>query len=189
MDLRGNIVKNELHNRLKKLEAEHEIKFSNTQKVLLSIEGSITAILDVLYNKVHIFPLNQHFEKADEETAKLLEMNPGEEIHYREVLIYGKNKPMIYALSLIPLDRCRSEAREDIVKGVLPIGKILKKYKVESRHEINNVYIEKPNATLKELFQTNENFVSRDYIIIENEKIVMWTKESFPVSNFKEEMP
>lgn len=182
------IVKNELHDKIKEIEKENGIKFSNTQKVLLSIEGSITAILDVLYDTVSIFPLNNHFENADEEKAQLLNINAGDEINYREVLIFGRGKPMIYAISYIALPRCRPAAHEDIVKGKIPIGKILKKYKVESRREINKIYIEKPSATLKELFKTSEDFVSRDYVVIENEKIVMWTKESFPISYFKEEM-
>ena len=64
----------------------------------------------------------------------------------------------------------------------------MKKYKVESRREIQDIYIEKPSATLRELFKENGNFVSREYVIIENEKIIMWTKESFPVNYFIEEI-
>lgn len=188
MSLQGSIVKNELHDKIKEIETENNLKFSNTQKVLLSIEGSITAILDVLYNTVRIFPLNKQTEKADSEKAKLLNISEGEEIHVREVLIYGKRKPMIYALSYIPLSRCRDDAYNDITKERLPIGKILKKYKVESRREINQIYIEKPDPMLKELFNTSEDFVSRNYVVIENEEIIMWTKESFPVTYFNEEI-
>lgn len=51
--------------------------------------------------------------------------------------------------------------------------------KNEMHDEINEIYVEKPSATLRELFKTDEDFVSRDYVIIENEKIVMWTKNPF----------
>lgn len=187
MNLKGNIVKNELHNEIRRIEHENDVKFSNTQKVLLSIEGSISAILDVLYGRVSIFTIKQQFKNADDEMAELLDVEKGEEIHHREALLHGR-RPMIYAFSLIPLSRCRKEAHDDILKGKLPIGKILRKYEVESRRVIKNIYIEKPNATLKELFQTGEDFVSRDYVVIENGEIVMWTKESFPISYFKEEM-
>lgn len=188
MITQASIVKNEIHNEIRKIESEHDIQFSNTQKVLLSIEGSITAILDVLYGKVSIFTLDQHFENADERKAEMLSICEGDEVHYREVIIFGRGKPMIYALSHIPMSRCRKEACEDIVKGKMPIGRILKKYKIESRREINQIYIEEPTAMLKELFKTEENFVSRDYIVIENEQIIMWTKESFPISYFKKEI-
>lgn len=185
---KGNIVKNKLHDRIREIEAERGIKFSNTQKVLLTIEGSITAILDVLYGTVSIFLLRKHFEPADSEKAKLLDVNEGEEIHYREVLIHGRGKPMIYALSYIALSRSEEEAFEDLTNGEIPIGKLLKKYNVESRREIKNIYIEKPDATLRELFKTDEDFVSREYVIIKNRQILMRTKESFPISYFAEEM-
>ena len=188
MIFEGSIIKNELHNRLKELETKNDIKFSNTQKVLLSIEGSISAILDALYGTVSIFTIDQHFEKIDEEKSKLLHLDVGEEINYREILLHGRGKPMIYALSYIPLSRCRPEAREDIFRGKLPIGKILKKYRIESRREIDKIYIEKPNATLRELFKTDECLVSREYVVIENNEIIMWTKESFPVSFFKNDI-
>lgn len=185
---KGSIVKNELHDKIRQIEQGNNIKFSNTQKVLLSIEGSITAILDVLYGTVSIFTIKQKFEKADGEKSELLRINKDEEIHVREVLIHGKVKPMIYALSYIPLSRCPNKAREDIEQGRLPMGKIFKKHHVESRREINDIYIEEPSATLKELFHTSEKFISRDYIVIKDNEIIMWTKESFPISYFSNEI-
>lgn len=185
---KGTIVTNEIHKKIKELEDENDIKFSNTQKVLLSVEGSITAILDVLYGTVGIFTLKQKFENTDSEQAELLNIDEGEEINYREVVIFGRGKPMVYALSYIPLSRFQEGAHKDIVGGRLPIGKILKKYQIESRREIQEMYVETPSATLKELFKTNEKFVSREYVIIENGEIIMWTKESFPANSFKEEI-
>ena len=185
---KGNLVTTQLKSILNEIEQEEGIEFSNTQKVLLSVEGSITSLLDVLYGRVSIFLLNKYFEPADRQKAEMLDVNEGDEIHYREVLIHGNGKPMIYALSHIALGRCRKEAHEDLIKGEIPIGKLLKKYEIESRREIQHIYIEEPDATLRELFKTNEKFISRDYIIIENRQIVMHTKESFPISYFKESM-
>ncbi len=152
------------------------------------VEGSITAILDVLYGKVSIFTLSRHFEKANQDTSELVDIDEGEEINYREVIIHRRGQPLIYALSLIVLDRCKEEARQDIIDGEIPLGKLLKKYKVESRREIQHIYIEKPNATLKELFKTSEDFISRNYVVIENEEVTLWTKESFPISYFSDKM-
>ena len=48
--------KNEANKRLiekiNDLELEYDENFSNTQKILLTTDGSITAILDVLYGKI-----------------------------------------------------------------------------------------------------------------------------------------
>ncbi|WP_292601460.1 chorismate--pyruvate lyase family protein [Methanobrevibacter sp. UBA212] len=188
MKFEGKIVENKLNKRLKEIEKEKDIKFSNTQKVLLTVEGSITAILDVLYGKVSIFTLSRHFEKANQDTSELVNIDEGEEINYREVIIHRREQPLIYALSLIVLDRCKEEARQDIIDGEIPLGKVLKKHKVESRREIQHIYIEKPDATLRELFKTSEDFITRNYIVIENDEITIWTKESFPISYFSDKM-
>lgn len=188
MKLAGTIVKNEIHDKIKEIEKEYGIEFSNTQKVLITVEGSITNLLDVLYGTVSIFSLSRHIEKADGEKAELVNIDEGDEINYREVIIHRGGRPLIYAKSYIALNKLTPEMHDDYMQGYLPIGKILKKHKIESRREIKKIYIEKPTATLKELFKTSEDFVSREYVIIENKDILMWTKESFPVSYFSAKM-
>ncbi|MBR1610481.1 MAG: DUF98 domain-containing protein, partial [Methanobrevibacter sp.] len=42
------------------------------------------------------------------------------------------------------------------------------------------------DAKLKELFKTDEDFLARDYVIINDDEILMWIKEMFPVSYFTE---
>ena len=167
--------KNEANKRLiekmEDLEKDYGQKFSNTQKILLTTDGSITAILDVLYGKISLFTIDQHFGIADESHAKLVNVNAGDEINFREVLMHKDSKPLIYAILL----------RADI-----PIGRILKNYKIESRREVRNIFIEKSNAKLEELFKTDEDFLARDYVIIHDDEILMWIKEMFPVSYFTE---
>ena len=182
--------KNEANKRLiekmNDLEKDYGQKFSNTQKILLTTDGSITAILDVLHGKINLFTLDQHFEKADEEHAKLVNVNAGDKINFREVIMHKGNQPLIYAISHVPLGRCSDEICSDLLRADIPIGRILKNYKIESRREVNNIFIEKPNEMLQDLFKTDEDFLARDYVIISNEEILMWIKEMFPVSYFTE---
>jgi len=182
--------KNEANKRLiekmNDLEEAYGQEFSNTQKILLTTDGSITAILDVLHGKINLFTLDQHFEKADEEHAKLVNVNAGDEINFREVIMHKGGKPLIYAISHVPLGRCSEEICSDLLRADIPIGRILKNYKIESRREVNNIFIEKPNEKLQDLFKTNEDFLARDYVIISNDEILMWIKEMFPVSYFTE---
>ena len=98
--------------------------------------------------------------------------------------MHKDDKPLIYALSYVPLKRVSNEIREDLIRADIPIGRILKSYQIESRREINNIYIEKPNETLKNLFKTDEDMLARDYVIINNNDILMWIKEVFPISSF-----
>lgn len=182
--------KNEANKRLiekmNDLEESYGQKFSNTQKILLTTDGSITAILDVLYGKINLLTLDQHFETADGYHAKLVNVNEGDEINFREVLMHKESKPLIYAISHVPLGRCSEEICSDLLRADIPIGRILKNYKIESRREVNNIFIEKPDEKLQELFKTDEDFLAREYVIINNEEILMWIKEMFPVSYFSE---
>ena len=182
--------KNEANKRLiekmNDLEKDYGQTFSNTQKILLTTDGSITAILDVLYGKIDLDTLDQHLENADDERAKLVNVDAGEEINFREVIMHKGDQPLIYAISHVPLGRCSQEVCADLLRADIPIGRILKNYKIESRREVRNIFIEKPNDTLKDLFKTDEDFLARDYVIINNGEILMWIKEMFPVSYFSE---
>lgn len=182
--------KNEVNKRLiekiNTVEKDYGGTFSNTQKILLTTDGSITAILDVLHDKISLTTLQQHFEKSTKETAKYVNVDVGDEVNYREVIMHKDEKPLIYAISYVPLTRVSKNIKEDLIRADIPIGRILKNYKIESRREINNIYVEKPNKTLKELFNTDEDMLARDYVIIHKEDILMWIKEIFPISHFKE---
>ena len=175
-----------LIDKINEVEQEYGKTFSNTQKILLTTDGSITAILDVLYGKITLTTIDQHFENADIDHAKLVNANEGDEINFREVIMHRNGKPLIYAISHIPLFRCSREICADLIRADIPIGRILKNYDIESRREINKIYREKPNDRLKEIFKTEEDMLARDYVIIHNDEILMWIKEVFPVSQFTE---
>ena len=134
-----------LIDKIEDLELKYNKKLSNTQKILLTTDGSITAILDVLYGKISLSTIDQHFEVADESHAKLVNVDEGTEINFREVIMHRNNKPLIYAVSHIPLYRCSKEICADLIRADIPIGRILKNYKLESRREVNSITIEKPN--------------------------------------------
>ena len=171
--------------KITQLEDDYGEEFSNTQKILLTTDGSITAILDVLFGKITLTTLDQHFGKADESHAKLVNVDVGESINFREVIMHRGEKPLIYAISHIPLGRCSEDICADLVRADIPIGRILKNYHIESRREVNNIFIEKSNDRLRELFKTDEDMLARDYVIIHDDEILMWIKEVFPVSYFR----
>lgn len=182
--------KNEINKRLiekiNEVESDYGSDFSNTQKILLTTDGSITAILDVLYGKITLSTLDQHFEKATKETGALVNVDEGCEINFREVIMHKDDQPLIYALSHIPIDRLNDNIKSDLIRADIPIGRILKNYKIESRREVNKIYIEKTNEKLTELFSTDADLLAREYVIIHKDNILMWIKEVFPVTFFTE---
>lgn len=179
-------IENEIRSQITEIEQEHDIELSTIQKILLCINSPITPILDVLYGKVYLFMLGQSFKKADKNLAELLELDEGEEIDYREVIVHKNGRPLTYALSYIPKSRCNDEVIEDLLKEKLTTGKIIYKHGIEILLKITNISIEKPTPTLKELFKTDEDMLTREYVMVHHGKIVIWTKESYPISFFTE---
>ncbi|WP_407413786.1 chorismate--pyruvate lyase family protein [Methanobrevibacter sp.] len=184
MSMNKNEANKRLIEKINAVEDSYPKNFSNTQKILLTTDGSITAILDVLYGKITLTTLEQHFEDATEESAKLVNVEVGDEVNFREIIMHKNDENLIYAVSYIPIKRLTDEICSDLVRADIPIGRILKNYHIESRREINNIYIEKPNEALQKLFNTTEDMLARDYIIIHKNEILMWIKEVFPVSHF-----
>ena len=178
-------IENEIRDVINELEEEHDVKLSTTQKILLSINGPITTILDVLYGKVRLFMLEQHFEDADETVADFLGVNVGDEVLYRNSIVFKRRQPLVYVVSYIPTERCTDIIIDELINGKLTTGKIMDKYGVESLRIINKISIEKSTPILTELFKTTEDMLTREYSMIHDEEVVIFTKEMYPLSYFK----
>ncbi|HHY08710.1 MAG TPA: chorismate lyase [Corynebacteriales bacterium] len=160
-------------------------KLSSAQKILLATDGSVTTILDVLKGHVNIRTLVQEFREADKEVASLLGINEGDTINYRVVVIEGK-EPLIYAISIIPLDRLNNDFKEDLIRADIPIGRILRKHNIESRREIKSVSIDKSTPKMAEIFKSDSPMLTRTYNIIHKNQILIWLMETFPHSLFQD---
>jgi len=165
---------------------EHELgNLSSAQKILLATDGSVTTILDVLKGHVHIRTLVQEFREADDEAASLLDIDVGDTINYRVVVIEGK-EPLIYAISMIPVDRLNNDFKEDLIQADIPIGRILRKHNIESRREITSVSVEEAAPEMVEIFQTNSPLLRRTYNIIHKNQVLVWLMETFPHTLFED---
>lgn len=182
---KDNDINKPLIEKIYTLEKNFNVNFSDTQKILLTTDGSITAILDVLYDKIDLKTINQYFTEADKEISKLLNINIGDSVIFREILMYKNNQPLIYAISYFPVVRLPNGFKEDLLKMDIPLGRILRKYSIESRREVKNINIENPTERLQDIYKTNEEFLARDYNIIKSNEIFIWVKEFFPTSYFK----
>ena len=184
----SNVIENEINKKIREVEKQNNIKLSTTQKIVLSTNGPLSSILNALFGEIHLFTLRQHFKKANKEIAEKVEVNEGDEVHHREIIVHKHGLPLMYALSYLPKSRCSDGIIEDLVGEKLVIGRIIRKHRIETFREITNISIEKATPTLKELFQTNEMMLTREYIMIHDGKIFLWTKESYPISYFTDEV-
>lgn len=178
-------IPNLIREKIKEVEEKNGMELSNMQKVLCAIEGPVVTVLDVLYGDVHLFVLDQHMEKADESIAEKLEIDVGDEIDLREVILHKHGRPLAYGLSYIPKDRCSDTIIEDLLKENQSTGRIILEHEIETITLVNNISIEKPDAKLKNLFHTDEDMISREYVMIHDKNIVIWSKEAWPLSYFE----
>ncbi|MDP3066818.1 MAG: chorismate lyase [Methanobacteriaceae archaeon] len=158
---------------------------SSAQKILLATDGSVTTILDVLKGHVKIRTLVQEFQDADQSIASLFNIEKGDPVNYRVVVI-EKDKPLIHAISLIPVERLNNDFKEDLIRADIPIGRILKKHQVESRREIKSVSVEEPTPEMVEIFDDESPVLSRTYNIIHQDQVLVWIKETFPYAMFRD---
>ena len=132
--------------------------------------------------------LTQTFKKSDKEIAEKVDINEGDEVHNREIIVHKHGHPLMYALSYIPKSRCSEAVIEDLIEEKLVLSRIIYRHEIETFRKITNISIEKPTPTLKELFHTSEDMLTREYITKHNGEIFIWTKESYPLSYFTDKI-
>jgi len=142
----------------------------------------------VMTNKpVIVTTLVQRIVKADAERATALDIEEGDNINYRIVVLKnrGEERPLIHAESFAPIARLQKEFRYDLMKADVPIGKIMQQQKIESRREIRSVEVVDSDE-LSELFGVSHDvhMLSRVYDIISNNMVLMHIRETFPVTYF-----
>jgi chorismate-pyruvate lyase len=171
---------------IKELE-ENIGNLSSAQKILLATDGSVTTILDVLKGHIDVNTLIQEFRESDEESARDLGIDKGEIVNYRAVVMSHKpEEPLIHAISLTPIKRLDNNFKEDLLKADIPIGRILKKYNIESRREVTHIGAEQPDDELKKIFSTDSIMLTRSYNIIYKDEVLIRIKETFPYSLFRD---
>lgn len=169
-------------------ELENDVgKLSSAQKILLATDGSVTTILDVLKGHINVNTLIQEFRESDDSTARDLGIQKGDIVNYRTVIMsHNPEEPLIHAISLTPIKKLDNNFKEDLLKADIPIGRILKKYNIESRREVIHIGVEKPDEELKEIFKMDSMMLTRTYNIIYKDEVLIRIKEIFPCTLFKE---
>lgn len=173
-----------IREKISEVETAHKAKLSTVEKILLSIDGPIVTILDVLYGEVKLFVLEQHTISADKKISELLEIEEGEEVEYREVIVHKRGRPLVHSTSYIPKARCSDRVIGELLEEEKTTGKILLTHEIETTRKIKDISIEKPTALLSDLFNTSENMLTREYILKHKKEIVLWTKETYPINSF-----
>ena len=145
-------------------------------RICAGTDGSVTLLLELLTGKnVEVKTLVQSIIKATPSMAKLLGIKSGDEVNSRLVTLNADGIVYVLAKSLASIERMPRAVRDDLMRADIPIGRILREHKLETRRDILKMEIIHSN------FFGNIPVLSREYRIIYKEKILIWINECFPV--------
>ncbi len=157
-------------------------------RILLSTDGSVTAILEALTGKeVTIRTVEQRIVKADGRVAEILGVEEGEDVNYRVVYLEAGGEVYAKAISYTPLSRLDESFKEDLMKADIPIGRIMRKHAIEARREIRwGKVIEADGELARELgIAEGSPVLVRNYDIIRGGKVLINITEYFPAEKFR----
>jgi beta-ribofuranosylaminobenzene 5'-phosphate synthase len=161
-------------------EIENEISVTPFLRALLLTDGSITTLLEAFTNlEIKVAGLKQKTVPAGDELAVELNINPGEELNEREVILLAGNAPVVYAKSYAVIPRLDGEARNDILKTDIPIGKILRRHKLETHREIREIGLKQDDKIAGILNLNKDKILFRSYVIIQKNVPLMKIEEYF----------
>ncbi|MCX9080875.1 MAG: chorismate pyruvate-lyase family protein [Candidatus Methanoperedens sp.] len=145
-------------------------------RICAGTDGSVTQLLEVLTGKsVIVETISQNVVKASPQIAGLLGIEPGDDVNDRLVTLKVNDIIYVLAKSLAPINRIPGGVRDDLMRADIPIGRILREHKLETRRDILNIQI------VHRDFFGDLPVLSREYKIIYENKVLMWINECFPV--------
>lgn len=164
-------------------------KLSKSQRALLVTDGSVTRLLEAFGDApVGVRTLMQKIIPASSEIAENLEIEPGDDVNYREVHLYNKNddRILVHAISYAPLAHLPAGAITRLMKEDEPIGKIMRDEKMESRREILSIQKTSLPSQYWNKDDSVQSCLSRSYRIIHNTHPIFYIEEHIPFSLFSD---
>ena len=145
-------------------------------RICAGTDGSVTLLLELLTGKtVKVVTLEQKIIKATTDVAGLLEIEAGDDVNSRLVTLSAGGTTYVLAKSLAAVKRMPPAVSSDLMRADIPIGRILREHKLETRRDILKMEI------VGRKFFGDIPVLSREYNIIYNNRILMWINECFPV--------
>lgn len=120
--------------------------------------------------EVTVNTLSQEVVETDAWMAGVLDLPEGERVNDRRVSLCADGVEYVQARSLTPFSRMLAGVEDDLMRADIPIGKILQKWKIESRRVIDSIVLDS-SAVPAELV--------RRYRIIHDDATLMWIEERF----------
>jgi len=170
---------------LDRVENKLQGRLTETQKILLTTDGSVTRVLEILTRKpVRVETLVRMTISADSRVAKWLNTSVGSSVNYRMVELINPRPKKILAVakSWIAISRLERGIRKDLTSTDIPIGKIISKHKLDVRREMLNINLVHAEEDITKLIGVKKGspLLSKTYNIVRNDAVLMRINELFP---------
>ena len=152
-------------------------------RILATTDGTVTEILEAWADdRVAVGELAQ-VEAPLTRPVELLEVGAHRRLLRREVLLVGvrTKRPLLHAESLIVAERLPDEIRDGLREGSTPIGKLLRRHRLETYREF--LYLGRAGAgplALRFRISPSDPVIERTYRVFAGGRPVMLINESFP---------
>jgi chorismate-pyruvate lyase len=153
---------------------------SQLQKILLTTDGTVTQLLELLTGeKIRVEKL-EHSMVSD---APPMLVSNGETVLSRRILLCGAVRPYLYAHSWLVPGRMPSDMQEQMRSTDTPIGQLWKSARLETFREIVDFRRERDD-NVATLFGIDAPVLSRTYLIHAGGSPMGLIAEKFPATLF-----
>jgi chorismate-pyruvate lyase len=165
----------------------HPLRRSPIQRILLTTDGTVTDILESYAGEsMRLIKLFEE-QTALTEAVPGLELGAGHTVLRRKILLQGKmsRTNLLFADSLVVLDRLDEWTRDGLLKSHKPIGYLIQEHRMETYREILDCGREVAGP-LGAYFDVPERsgMIWRTYRVFADRKPIMLITEKFPESHF-----
>jgi chorismate-pyruvate lyase len=152
-------------------------------RVIVTTDGTVTELLEAWAGEsVALGELAQE-EGRLHRGVRALDASEGDRILRRDVLLVGttSRRALLYAESLIALDRLPAPIADGLLHSRTPIGRLLRQSRLETYREILQITREEADAAGSRFGRTtDELFIARTYRVISGGRPVMLIHEKLP---------
>jgi chorismate-pyruvate lyase len=153
------------------------------QRVLLITDGTLTEILEAWRLERIVLVKLAHQTLRGPESDKLLEVDEGDQVLERRILLRGEESRInyVYAESLIAVDRLAPGFRSDLLHSNIPLGQLWLSHRLETLKEMVAIR-RQPAGQLSEYFKigAEASIFVRTYRVFSGSIPVMLITEHFP---------
>ncbi len=165
----------------------HLSELNILQRIFLTTDGTLTEMLELYLSEyLHAVKLSESKEAVISDILPL-DIRSGRTVIERKILLQGRTsmRNWLYAESLIVPDRLGTRFRDELITSEKPIGKLWRKYKIETFKEIVCYFCE-PTGYLSDYFDIKREdcLLCRTYRVSSKGKPIMMITEKFPKTYF-----